>query len=441
MKANAERIEKNTVLLEVEIDAEHFFKALDQAYRRLVKKVNIPGFRRGRAPRVILERHIGKQALVDEAVEIVIPETYLKAVDDTGIKPVTQPELELVQAEEGKPLVFKAKVVVEPEVKLGQYTELEVTRLEINITGEDVLEELKRLQDRHAKLVTLEEGKVEKGDLITIDYQGRINGEPFAGGEGTGRIIEAGSGVFFPDLENEIIGMSLGETREVALKFPADQSREELAGKDAVFVITVREIKRKEFSPLDDEFAKDISEFETLEELKAELQNKLKKAAEEKAEVEIRHTLLEKAVENAQLEIPEEMIARRIEEMMKETEQRLRFQNISLESYLKYLGVSLAEMKEQFRPEAQKNLKTSLVLEAIAGQEGLFPGEEEIQAEIEVFSRQINQDVGDVRKTLENKGQLAGITKRLQVNKTLQFLVDKAKIIEDNKNGEAEEKT
>jgi trigger factor len=441
MKANAERIEKNTVLLEVEIDAEHFFKALDQAYRRLVKKVNIPGFRRGRAPRVILERHIGKQALVDEAVEIVIPETYLKAVDDTGIKPVTQPELELVQAEEGKPLVFKAKVVVEPEVKLGQYTELEVTRPEINITGEDVLKELARLQDRHAKLVTLEEGKVEKGDLITIDYQGRINGEPFAGGEGTGRIIEAGSGVFFPDLENEIIGMSLGETREVALKFPADQSREELAGKDAVFVITVREIKRKEFSPLDDEFAKDISEFETLEELKAELQNKLKKAAEEKAEVEIRHTLLEKAVENAQLEIPEEMIARRIEEMMKETEQRLRFQNISLESYLKYLGVSLAEMKEQFRPEAQKNLKTSLVLEAIAGQEGLFPGEEEIQAEIEVFSRQINQDVEDVRKTLENKGQLAGITKRLQVNKTLQFLVDKAKIIEDNKNGEAEEKT
>ncbi|MEW6425203.1 MAG: trigger factor, partial [Bacillota bacterium] len=318
MKANAERIEKNTVLLEVEVDAERFSRALDQAYRKLVKKVNVPGFRRGKAPRFILERHIGKQVLVDEAVELIIPEAYFKAVDDTGIEPVTQPELELVQVEEGKPVVFKAKVVVKPEVELGQYTELAVARPVVKITEEDVIKELERLQNRHAKLVTLEEGEVARGDLVTIAYQGRVDGEPFEGGQDTDCTFEVGSRVFFPGVEDELIGTSLGETKEVVTKFPADYPREDLAGKEATFTVTVKGIQRKELSPLDDEFAKDISEFDTLEELKADLANKLRKVAEEKAQAEVRNSVVEKAVENAQVEIPKEMVDNRVEEMVKE---------------------------------------------------------------------------------------------------------------------------
>ncbi|MGQ9824715.1 MAG: trigger factor [Desulfotomaculales bacterium] len=439
MKATAERIEKNTVLLEVEVDAERFSRALDQAYRKLVQKVNIPGFRRGKAPRFILERHVGKQALVDEAVEIVVPEAYFKAVDDTGLEPVTQPELELVQVEEGKPVVFKAKVVVKPEVELGEYTALEVSRPPAEVTAQDVENELKRLQNRHARLVTLEEGQVQKGDLVTIDYRGLAGGAPFEGGEDTNCTFEVGSGVFFPGVEDQLVGLALGETKEIAARFPADYPREDLAGKEAVFTVTVKGIQRKELSPLDDEFAKDISEFDTLEELKNDIENKLKKVAEEKANSEVRTAVVEKAVENARMDIPEEMVADRVEEMVRDTERSLRAQGIPLESYLKYLGITLEEMKEQFRPQALQNLKTTLVLEAIARKENLGPDEEEIQAEVEAIGKQVNQDPAVVRKALEAQGQLDGLKKRLLMNKAVQFLVDKAKILEDNKRVEGEE--
>jgi trigger factor len=439
MKATAERIEKNTVLLEVEVDAERFSRALDQAYRKLVQKVNIPGFRRGKAPRFILERHVGKQALVDEAVEIVVPEAYFKAVDDTGLEPVTQPELELVQVEEGKPVVFKAKVVVKPEVELGEYTALEVSRPPAEVTAKDVENELKRLQNRHARLVTLEEGQVQKGDLVTIDYRGLAGGAPFEGGEDSNCTFEVGSGVFFPGVEDQLVGLALGETKEIATRFPADYPREDLAGKEAVFTVTVKGIQRKELSPLDDEFAKDISEFDTLEELKNDIENKLKKVAEEKANAEVRTAVVEKAVENAWVDIPEEMVADRVEEMVRDTERSLRAQGIPLESYLKYLGITLEEMKEQFRPQARQNLKTTLVLEAIARKENLGPDEEEIQAEVEAIGKQVNQDPAVVRKALEAQGQLDGLKKRLLMNKAVQFLVDKAKILEDNKRVEGEE--
>lgn len=439
MKATAERIEKNTVLLEVEVDAERFSRAMDQAYKKLVQKVNIPGFRRGKAPRFILERHVGKQALVDEAVEMIIPEAYFKAVDDTGLEPVTQPELELVQVEEGKPVVFKAKVVVKPEVELGEYTGLEVTGPPVAITAGDVDNELKRLQNRHARLVTLEEGQVQKGDLVTIDYRGLVEGAPFEGGEDTNCTFEVGSGVFYPGVEDQLTGLSLGETKEIAARFPDDYPREDLAGKEAVFTVTVKGIQRKELSPLDDEFARDVSEFDTLEELKKDIENKLKKAAEEKARAEIRNALVEKAVENARVDIPEEMIENRVEEMIRETERSLRAQGIPFDGYLKYLGITLDEMKEQFRPRARENIKTSLVLEAIARQENLGPEEEEVQAEVEAIGRQVNQDAEVVRKALEAQGQLDGLKKRLQMNKAVQFLVDKAKILEDNKGVGTEE--
>ncbi|MGB9846861.1 MAG: trigger factor, partial [Desulfotomaculales bacterium] len=264
-------------------------------------------------------------------------------------------------------------------------------------------------------------------------------GAPFEGGEDSNCTFEVGSGVFFPGVEDQLVGLALGETKEIAAKFPADYPREDLAGKEAVFTVTVKGIQRKELSLLDDEFAKDISEFDTLEELKNDIENKLKKVAEEKANAEVRTAVVEKAVENARVDIPEEMVADRVEEMVRDTERSLRAQGIPLESYLKYLGITLEEMKEQFRPQARQNLKTTLVLEAIARKENLGPDEEEIQAEVEAIGKQVNQDPAVVRKALEAQGQLDGLKKRLLMNKAVQFLVDKAKILEDNKRVEGEE--
>lgn len=430
MKATAERIEKNTVLLEVEVDQEQFSVAMDQAYKKLVKKVSIPGFRKGKAPRVVLERYVGKRALYDEAVEIVLPEAYFKAVEDTGIEPVAQPEVELVQFEEGKPVVFKAKVVVKPEVRLGQYAGLEITKPNQEVTEEDIEQEILRLQNRHAKLVTLEEGTVENKDLVTIDFEGKIEGVPFEGGQANDYTLEIGSSTFIPGFEEQITGMTVGETRDINVKFPDDYGKEELAGKDAVFTVTVKTIKRKEFAPLDDEFAKDVSEFDTLEELRADLANKLKKAAEEKAGAQVRNQVIAKAVENSEVEIPPEMVDNRVEEMIGSMERRLMNQGISLENYLKYTNSNMDEMKERIRPDAEEGLKQTLVIEAVAKAENIEVSEEDLNREIDRMSQEMTQDPDIIRKILEGQDQLDLIKKGIMRDKAVELMADKAVLVE-----------
>lgn len=428
MRANAERIEKNTVLLEVEVDAEQFSKAMDQAYRKLVKKVRVPGFRPGKAPRMILERHIGKQTLMDEAVEIVVPEAYFKAVEDTGIEPVAQPQLELVQVEEGKPVVFKAKVVVKPEVELGQYTGLEVTRPSTEVTAEDVQKELERLQNRHAKLVSLDEGTVQKGDLVTLDFIGRVNVELFGKEQVTDYTLEVGSGWF----EDNLVGMALNETRDITVRFPDDYPNPELAGKEDVYTVTVKAIKRKELALLDDEFAKDVSEVDTLEELRSNLENKLKLAAEARARAKIRQGVLSQAVKNSQVDIPEEMVDSRIDEMLQGMERRLMAQGLSLEDYIRYSKTSMEEMRAVLRPDAEQSLKTMLVLDAIVKAENITVSEEEIQAEIERMAKEMEQDPSVVRKVVETQGKLDAVIQGLVREKAIQLLVDRANIVDNS---------
>ncbi|OAT82225.1 trigger factor [Desulfotomaculum copahuensis] len=438
MKANAERIEKNTVLLEVEVGAEQFSKAMDQAYKKLVKKVSVPGFRPGKAPRVILERHIGKQALVDEAVEIVVPEAYYKAVEDTGIEPVAQPELELVQVEEGKPVVFKAKVVVKPEAELGQYTGLEVKDPYQEVTADDVQKELERLQNRHASLVTLDEGTVQQGDTAVIDFTGRADGEPFEGGQATDYSLEIGSGLFIPGFEEQVAGMTVNETRDIQVKFPENYTNENLAGKEAAFTVTVKAIKRKELSALDDEFAKDVSEFDTLEELRSDIENKLKQAAEERARRQLRQALVEQAVENARVEIPEPMVDSRVDEMVQNMESRLAGQGLSLENYYKYTNTTSEEMRERVRPDAVQSLKTTLVLDAIAAAENLTVSEEEKTAEIERMARAMQQEAAVLRQVLEKQGQMDMVMQGLLRDKAVELLVEKAVITRDTEQPAAE---
>src|SRR5450830_1064090 len=262
MKANAERIEKNTVLLEIEVDVEQFDQAMEKAYRSLVQKFTVPGFRKGKTPRQVFERFVGKGAILEEAMDAVIPEAYYEAVAETGIEPIDQPKVDIVQAEEGKPVVFKATVQVKPEVILAQYKEVEVNKPSTEVPDEEVVKSIERLQQRHAKLITLEEGTIEKGDVAVLDFLGKVNEVPFKGGEGRDYTLEIGSGSFIEGFEDQLIGIKIGETNDINVTFPEKYQAEELAGEDAVFTVTVKGIKRKELADLDDEFAKDVSEFD-----------------------------------------------------------------------------------------------------------------------------------------------------------------------------------
>ena len=433
MKANAERIEKNTVLLEIELDAEQFSHAVDKAYRKLVKKVNIPGFRKGKTPRPVFERFIGKEALYEEAMETLVPEAYLKAVEETGIKPIDRPSMEIVQAEEGKPVVLKAKVLVKPEVILGEYKGLEVVKTAVEITAEDIDKELERLQNRHSKLLTLEEGTVEKGDMTEIDFLGMVDGEPFAGGEGKDYPLTIGSGAFIPGFEEQLIGMSVGGTRGIFVTFPEDYHSKELAGKGATFTVTIKLIKRKEQTPIDDEFAKDVSEFDTLEELREDIKNKLKKAAEDMASFQMKQGIINKAANNAEVEVPDIMVEEQIKEMLQSMENRMISQGLNLETYLKYTKTSLEDMKESMRPDAETGVKIDLVLEAVAKVEDIKASEEEIKEQAGMIAKHYQQDPDEFYKMLEREGRFDFITNGVVKEKTIQFLVDNSSIVEDTK--------
>lgn len=433
MKANAERIEKNTVLLEIEVDAERFSRAMEQAYRKLVKKVNVPGFRKGKTPRPIFERYIGKGTLYEEAMDELVPEAYVEAVKDTGIEPIEQPNVEVMQAEEGKPVVLKATVQVKPEVKMGRYTELEVVETSFTVTEEDVEKELEALRNKHAELLVLEEGKVEKGDISVIDFLGKIDGEPFKGGEAKDYSLEVGSGSFIAGFEEQMIGMSIGETKEIQVTFPDNYQAEELAGKDAVFTVTIKEIKRKELPAIDNEFAKDVSEFDTLEELRNDISNKLKQAAENNSKMLFRNNVIENAVQNAELELPEIMIENKLAEMFRNLELRLVSQGINLSDYMEYSNISPDKLKSDMRPDAELSLKTDLVLDKIAKLEDIKVTEEEVQKEIERIAAQYRQDGADFRAMLENQGKMKLIEDGILKEKTVEFLVNSAKVVEDTK--------
>lgn len=428
MKATAQKIEKNLVQLDVEVPAERFSLALEQAYRKLVKKVNIPGFRKGKAPRFIFERYFGKETLYNEALDTLLADAYFQAVMETEIEPIDRPEVELVQAEEGQPLVFKATVQVKPEVELGQYTELEVSKPEVKVTDEDVEKELAQLQQRYAKIQTVEDGTVEKGDVAVIDFEGFIDEEAFAGGKGEEYPLEIGSGTFIPGFEEQLIGARVGETRDVKVTFPQEYHAENLAGKDAVFKVTVKTIRRKELLPLDDEFARDVSEFNSLEELKADIRNRLLETAEKNAETAVRSQVVEKAVANASVDIPEVMIETRLENMVKDMSERLQRQGLTMDDYLMYTGSTLEQVKADLRPEAEKSVRTDLVLEAIARKEEIDATEEEVTAELEKLAKSYKQSVEELRTAFERYGSLDALKNSIAFEKTIKFLVEKAKI-------------
>ncbi|MEW6697006.1 MAG: trigger factor [Bacillota bacterium] len=430
MKATAERIEKNTVLLQIEVEAAQLDQAMNKAYQKIVKQVNIPGFRKGKAPRAMVERHVGKETLFGEAAEIVVPEAYIQALKETETEPIDQPKIDIVQGEPGKPLIFKAVVEVKPEVTLGEYKGLEVTSPTTEVSDEDVQKEIERLQSRHAKLVTVEEGEVQKDDVAIIDFAGYVDGEAFEGGTAENYSLTIGSGTFIPGFEEQLIGAKVGEEKDVNVTFPEEYHAENLAGKPATFKVTLKEIKRKELAVLDDEFAKDVSEFDTLEELKSDIRNKLKEAAETKAKSSVENGVVEAATANAGVEVPEVMVEQKVGEMLNNVGQRLAQQGINLDQYFQYTNSSIDDMRQRMKPDAEKTVKNELVLDAIAKAENITASEEEINEEIQKIASYVKQDAEIVRKTLELQGELGHISQDIARRKVISFLVENAKVVE-----------
>ncbi|MGG1397785.1 trigger factor [Bacillus salipaludis] len=425
MTAKWEKLEGNRGVLTVEVSAEEVSKGLDAAFQKVVKQVNVPGFRKGKMPRGMFEKRFGVESLYQDALDIILPEAYGNAIDETGIEPVDRPDIDIEQMEKGKELIFKATVTVKPEVKLGEYKGLEVEELETNVTDEDVQKELETLQNRQAELVVKEEGKAENGDTVIIDFEGFVDGEAFEGGKAENHSLELGSGSFIPGFEEQLVGVAAGESKDVEVSFPEEYHAAELAGKPAVFKVTVHEIKGKELPALDDEFAKDVDdEVETLDALKEKIKTRLEDSKKHEAEHHLRDTVVEKAAENAEVEIPAVMIDSEVNRMLQEFEQRLQMQGMNLELYFQFSGQDENALREQMKEEAAKRVRVNLTLEAIAKAENLEATDEDVNAELEKMAGMYNMTVDNIKAAL---GGVEGIKADLQLKKAVDFLVENKK--------------
>lgn len=423
MKASWEKTEKNQGVLTVETDEATFENALDRAFKKVRTKVNVPGFRRGKVPRKIFESRFGVEALYQEALDLLLPDVYEQAVKETGIEPVDRPEIDIEQLEKGKSLIFKATVTVKPEVKLGQYRELEIEEKEFNVTDEDVENELKNMQKQQGQLEAVEDGEVQNGDHIIFDFEGFVDGEPFEGGKAEKYNLEVGSGTFIPGFEEQLLGLKPDEEKEIHVTFPEDYNAKDLAGKPAVFKVKLHEIKRLDLPELDDEFAQDVSEFDTLEELKADIRKNLTEKAEQDKENYVREQVVELASANAEVDIPAAMIQHEIDHMLHQFEHQLSFQGLSLDKYKEFTGMDDEALREQFKEDAEKKVKRSLVLEAIAKAEKIEVTEEDLDQEVKQMAEQMQREEEEIRKLIDAQGGIEGIKEQLLVKKTIDLLV------------------
>ncbi|WP_288619479.1 trigger factor [uncultured Mitsuokella sp.] len=425
MKVTVENGENQQVTLTIEVEAAEVNKAVEQACKRLANRVSIPGFRKGKAPRMIVERHVGKDAVLQEAFDIVAPKALSKAFDEQKIDPVTRPSVDIETLEEGKDLVFKATVTPRPEVKLGDYKGLNVPKNEVNITDEDVEKQLKTFQDRQGKLVDAPEGaEVKDGDFTTLDFKGFVDGEAFDGGEGKDYPLQIGSNSFIPGFEDQLVGAKIGEERDVNVKFPEEYHAKELAGKDATFKCTIRSIKTKELPAIDDELAKKVSKFETLDELKADIRKNLEENAERTAENDQKSAAIEMAANNITVDIPAVMIDNRVTAMIQEMAMRLEQQGMKLEQYLQYAGTDIAKLREQYRETAEKNVKTDLMLEEVAKAEDIKVEAKDLDEEVAAMAAAYGATPQQVQKIIKEQGRIGDLAASVLRKKTAQFIID-----------------
>ncbi|HHX75136.1 MAG TPA: trigger factor [Firmicutes bacterium] len=425
-----EKIDDSKVALEVEVDEKVVAGALDEAYKKVVRQVSVPGFRKGKVPRVILEKRFGPEILYEDALDILLPRAYGEAVEETGITPIDRPEIDLVQFEKGKPFIFKAVVEVLPEVKLGEYRGLEATQEIREITEQDVEKSLQQLRTQHVRLHVVEEGPVELGDLVIIDFTGYLDGEPFEGGSAEGYSLEIGSNTFIPGFEVQLVGMKPGEEKEIEVTFPENYHRAELAGKPATFKVKVNEVKRKEFPELTDEFVQEVSDFETLAELKADILNKLKEQEAERSRVAVQNEIVAKAVAASEVAIPNVLVEREIDAMLEEMNRFLALQGLTLDKYLELSNKKLDDFRADRREEAQRRVKTNLVLDAIIAKEGITASDAEIDERLQEIAANYKQDLQKVKDAF-TEGQLSHIEEEIKYRKVIEFLTDEARITEN----------
>lgn len=430
MLSRWEKIEHNKIKLEIEVTAPEVDRALERAYRSVVRKVNLPGFRKGRVPRRVLEAHFGPGVLHQDALEMIIPPAYDEAISEVDEEPIDQPQFDFESLEPGKDFQFEATVEVMPPVELGEYKGVAVEQEENEITEEDLEQHLETLQEQHARLVTVEEEDraAEEGDLALIDFQGSIDGEPFSGGEAENYSLELGSKTFIPGFEAQVVGMQRGMEKEIAVTFPEDYHEQEFAGKEALFKVTLKEIKQKQLPDLDDDFVKEISDFETLPEFKADLKERLEKAAAAKAKTDLEEALVKKVAEASQVELPSVLVERQIDRMLGEMEQYLRYQGLTLDKFVELSGKSMEELREEKRGEAERRTKANLVLDAVVKKEGFAVDDSEIDAEIIALSDRHHDDPERIRDIFEKQGRIPLLKEELRIRKAIDLLVEEAEI-------------
>lgn len=427
MNVTVERVE-NEATLKITAPAAEVNAGYKKAVQKIADQANIPGFRKGKAPRAIIEMHYGKEAVKQEAFEIVANKAYSEALDQAKLIPVSDPKVEESTFEEGKDMELTIKVTLKPEPELGEYKGLHVEKKEVEVTDEQVDAQIKDMMGRDAKMVVAEEGAViEKGDFAIIDFAGTVDGEPFSGGEGKGYPLEVGSNSFIPGFEDQLVGLSKGDSTDVEVTFPEDYFVKDLAGKEAIFKVNIQDVKRKELPELNDEYVASKTDFKTVEELRANYKERMQKAAEANAKAEYEHELIDLAVANAKFSVPEIMIEDKISQMVEEMKMSLESRKMSLDMYMQYTGLDMAKIRENQRPVAEENVKTDLVLDAIAKAEDIQVDMADVDAEIAAISAQHGASPEEVKKIIKGNGTMGLLLANILRRKAAHVVIDSAK--------------
>ena len=428
MSLQVEKLEKNMAKLTVEVPAEQFEKALTTAFNKNKSRFNIPGFRKGKAPQAMVEKMYGVEVLYEDAINEALDATYGDAVTESELDVVSRPEIDVVQVEKGKELIYTATVAVKPEVTLGEYKGIEVEKASAEVSDEDIEAELKKVQEQNSRLITVEDRAVEDGDQTVVDFEGFVDGTPFEGGKGEDYPLTIGSHSFIDTFEEQLIGKNIGEECEVNVTFPEEYHAKELAGKPAVFKVTVKEIKRKELPELNDEFAGEVSEFVTLEEYKNDVKAKLSLTKQKEAATENENHVVDKVVENATMDIPEPMIDSQVNNMVNDYARRMQSQGLSLEQYMQFTGMTIDTLKEQMKPQAVKRIQTRLVLEAIVKAENITVSDEAVEKEIADMAESYKMEVAQIKEYMGENG-IEQMKEDLAVQEAVDFLVAEAKLV------------
>lgn len=427
MNVTVERVE-NEATLKITAPAAEVNAGYKKAVQKIADQANIPGFRKGKAPRAIIEMHYGKEAVKQEAFEIVANKAYSEALDQEKLIPVSDPKVEESTFEEGKDMELTIKVTLKPEPELGEYKGLHVEKKEVEVTDEQVDAQIKDMMGRDAKMVVAEEGAViEKGDFAIIDFAGTVDGEPFSGGEGKGYPLEVGSNSFIPGFEDQLVGLSKGDSTDVEVTFPEDYFVKDLAGKEAIFKVNIQDVKRKELPELNDEYVASKTDFKTVEQLRANYKERMQKAAEANAKAEYEHELIDLAVANAKFSVPEIMIEDKISQMVEEMKMSLESRKMSLDMYMQYTGLDMAKIRENQRPVAEENVKTDLVLDAIAKAEDIQVDMADVDAEIAAISAQHGASPEEVKKIIKGNGTMGLLLANILRRKAAHVVIDSAK--------------